>query len=117
MIAAVVVAVVAATAGFLGTRESEEERFRNSARKEKFCKAAAPLSMENAINLTPHRRDHTVEELREAAPDGISEDFDRLIAWYEKPEPVAEKDARNSSFRVGEFIERVCAINIGGIRS
>lgn len=116
VVAAVVVAVCAVT-GFLVTRESEEERFRSSSGRAEFCETAAPLDLGRTGELTPHKRHHIIEDLERTAPEGVSADFARLLRWYDDPEPEAEEAARASSYGVGEFIERVCDINIGGIRS
>ncbi|MEV4877078.1 hypothetical protein [Streptomyces cyaneofuscatus] len=115
--AVVVLASAGAATGFLVTQDSEEEEFRKSAGREAFCETAVVLDMSNATELTPHDRRHVVEDLGDAAPKGVAADFDRLTTWYQHPEPDVEEAARASSYRVGEFIERVCDINIGGIRS
>ncbi|MFE4691165.1 hypothetical protein ACFRH6_14040 [Streptomyces sp. NPDC056749] len=115
-VAAVVVAAGAVT-GFLVTRESEEEQFRSSAGRAEFCETAAPLDLGRTGELTPHTRHHIIEDLERTAPEGVAADFGRLLSWYDHPEPEAEDAARASSYGVGEFIERVCDINIGGIRS
>ncbi|MFF8602550.1 hypothetical protein ACF065_21470 [Streptomyces sp. NPDC015232] len=119
IVAAVAAAAVGLTVtGFLSTRDSEEEAFRKSAQSAEFCREAAPLDLQKSEELDAHTRQHVIEDLGRKAPDGISEDFDRLTAWYEQPGHGDEEAARQSSYRVGEFIERVCpAINIGGIRS
>ncbi|MFD3753221.1 hypothetical protein ACFWVT_23895 [Streptomyces cyaneofuscatus] len=115
--AVAVLASAGAATGFLVTQDSEEEEFRKSAGRKAFCETAVVLDLSNATELTPHDRRHTVEDLGAAAPQEIAPHFNRLTAWYQHPEPDAEKAARASSYRVGEFIERVCDINIGGIRS
>ncbi|MGI5482765.1 hypothetical protein [Streptomyces lavendofoliae] len=116
-IAAGVSAVALAVTGFLVTRDSEEEAFRDSARHAEFCETAAPLDLQRSEELTPHKRQHIIEDLGRSAPDGVAPAFDRLTSWYDHPEPEDEKAARASSHEVGRFIERVCDINIGGIRS
>ncbi|MFJ6459963.1 hypothetical protein ACIQM0_02675 [Streptomyces sp. NPDC091387] len=117
VVAATVVVAACAVTGFLVTRESEEERFRSSAGHAEFCETAAPLDFGRTGELTPHTRHHIIEDLEGAAPEGVSAGFGRLLSWYDHPEPEAEEAARASSYAVGEFIERVCDINIGGIRS
>ncbi|GGU86631.1 hypothetical protein GCM10010275_22940 [Streptomyces litmocidini] len=116
-----IVTVTSATlalTGFLLTRDSEEEAFRKSAEGTAFCREAAPLDLRKTEELTPHKRQHVIEDLGERAPEGVAPDFERLSAWYEHAEPEHEEAARKSSYAVGEFIERVCPdINIGGIRS
>ncbi|MEU1124474.1 hypothetical protein ABZ371_13125 [Streptomyces sp. NPDC005899] len=114
---ATVVVAVCAVSGFPVTGESEEERFRSSSGRAEFCETAAPLDLTRTGELTPHKRHHVIEDLERTAPEGISADFGRLLRWYDHPEPEDEEAARASSYGVGEFIERVCDINIGGIRS
>ncbi|MCX4583187.1 hypothetical protein [Streptomyces sp. NBC_01481] len=115
---ATVLAVALAVTGFLVTRESDEETFRKSAQRAEFCREAAPLDLQKSEELTSDKRHHIIEDLGKQAPDDIAEDFGRLAAWYEHQEPEDEEAARKSSYRVGEFIERVCDdVNIGGIRS
>ncbi|WP_432059588.1 hypothetical protein [Streptomyces sp. S1] len=113
------VAALALTAtGFLVTRDSEEEAFKKSAHSARFCDEAAPLDLRKTEELDSHTRQHVIEDLGRMAPEDVSEDFDRLLSWYAKPGHGDEEAARKSSYRVGEFIERVCpAINIGGIRT
>ncbi|MEV6420436.1 hypothetical protein [Streptomyces sp. NPDC051662] len=117
-VSAALAALALATTGFLVTRDSEEEVFKKSAHRAEFCGTAGALDLQRDGEMTPHKRRHVIEDLNKKAPEGISGDFSRLLAWYDHPEPESEKSARRSSYRVGEFIERVCdGINIGGIRS
>ncbi|MFF3907108.1 hypothetical protein ACFYZJ_14185 [Streptomyces sp. NPDC001848] len=116
-VSAVAVLGLGAT-GFLLTRESEVDAFRKSPHHAEFCRDAAPLDLQRSEQLTPHKRQHVIEDLAGQAPDGISKGFDRLIDWYEHPRPEHEQAARESGVKVGEFIERVCDdIDIGGIRA
>ncbi|MFF0474318.1 hypothetical protein [Streptomyces sp. NPDC004284] len=113
-----VTSVTLALTGFLLTRDSEEEAFKKSAAGAAFCREAAPLDLRKTEELTPHKRQHVIEDLGKQAPEGVAPDFERLSAWYDHAEPEREEAARKSSYAVGEFIERVCPeINIGGIRS
>ncbi|MFD6350008.1 hypothetical protein ACFWF9_35605 [Streptomyces roseolus] len=115
---AAVAALTLTVTGFLVTRDSEEEAFRNSAASAAFCREAAPLDLAKSEELDGHKRQHVIEDLGRMAPEDISEDFDRLLAWYAEPGHGNEEAARESSYRVGEFIERVCpGVNIGGIRT
>ncbi|PAZ12407.1 hypothetical protein CLM62_29905 [Streptomyces sp. SA15] len=94
------------------------DEFKDSAKSRAFCRTAAALDLQKSEELTPHKRMHVIEDLDEGLPGGIAEDFDRLLAWYEHPEPDREESARRSSYKVGEFIEQVCEdVNIGGIRA
>ncbi|MGW0496360.1 hypothetical protein ACWD0Z_13265 [Streptomyces sp. NPDC003007] len=119
----VVTAVTAAvlglgSVGFLWFGESEADEFKDSAKRAAFCRTAAPLDLQRAEELSPHKRHHIIEDLNDGLPGRISEDFDRLLAWYEHPEPEHEQAARRSSYAVGGFIEKVCEdVNIGGIRA
>ncbi|SNX58485.1 hypothetical protein SAMN06272735_2981 [Streptomyces sp. TLI_55] len=108
---------IGATA-FLPGGQSEADEFKASAKSAEFCRTAAPLDLQQTEQLTPHKREHIIEDLNDGLPEGAAEDFGRLLAWYEHPEPEHEEAARESSYAVGEFIELVCAdINIGGIRA
>ncbi|MFJ2646558.1 hypothetical protein ACIO1C_07515 [Streptomyces sp. NPDC087420] len=111
-------AIVLGTTGFLVFGDAEPSGFDNPAKAEAFCRTAASLDLQRSEELTPHDRTHVIETLNDDLPGGVSDDFDRLLAWYEHPEPEREEAARRSSYAVGEFIERTCAdVNIGGIRA
>jgi hypothetical protein len=105
--------------GFLVLGETDDAaEFRDSAKAGAFCRTAAPLDLQRSEELTPHDRTHVIEKLNHGLPDAAAKDFERLVAWYEHPEPEHEEAARKSSYAVGEFIERVCDdVNIGGIRA
>ncbi|AZQ35060.1 hypothetical protein EJ357_17470 [Streptomyces cyaneochromogenes] len=113
--AAAFVTVVAARAG---GDDVDVDAFRKSADRPAFCKEASPLDLSRSEELTPHDRRHVIEDLRQMAPDDMTEEFDRLLAWYEHPEEDDRERSKQASVRVGEFIERSCDdINIGGIRT
>ncbi|MCX4974461.1 hypothetical protein OG246_16390 [Streptomyces sp. NBC_00620] len=119
LVASVTAALLAlGTTGFLVLGESEVDEFKDSAKSKAFCRTAAPLDLERTEQLTVHEREHIIEDLNDGLPEGVSEDFERLLAWYDHAEPEHEEAARKSSYAVGEFIEQVCAdVNIGGIRT
>ena len=119
LVAAVTAALLAlGTTGFLALREPEADAFKDSAKSAGFCRTAAPLDLAKTGQLTSDKRLHIIEDLNDGLPSGVSEDFDRLIAWYEHFDPENEEAARQSSYAVGEFIEQVCEdVNIGGIRA
>ncbi|MEV7201712.1 hypothetical protein [Streptomyces griseoluteus] len=117
-----VVAAVVAFAGVLALRSGDSgpdvKGFRHSAAQPEFCKEAQPLDLSRSAELSPHRRAHVIEDLRELAPADIAGDFDRLVSWYEHPSEEERDRSRRASVRVGEFIERSCdGINLGGIRT
>ncbi|MFI5756780.1 hypothetical protein [Streptomyces sp. NPDC051569] len=118
-VAALTGAVLAlGTTGFLVLGDSDAEEFRGSAKAATFCRTAGPLDLERSGELSPHERTHIIEDLNSGLPGGVAEDFERLVAWYEHPEPAHEEAARRSSYAVGEFIELVCDdVNIGGVRT
>ncbi|WP_328400128.1 hypothetical protein OHS70_23375 [Streptomyces sp. NBC_00390] len=115
----VAVALVAAFAAVRANADGVDvDAFRKSAERPAFCKAAAPLDLSHADQLTPHKRQHVVEELGGMAPDGIVEDFETLMEWYENPTEERRDSTKQASVRVGQFIERSCdGVNIGGIRT
>ncbi|MFE2556875.1 hypothetical protein ACFXGT_12705 [Streptomyces sp. NPDC059352] len=115
----VAVAVVAAFAAVWANADGVDvDAFRKSAEQPAFCKAAAPLDLSHTDELTPHKREHIVEELSEMAPEGIVEDFEALKEWYEHPTEERRDSTKDASVRVGQFIERGCDdVNIGGIRT
>lgn len=119
LVAALTAAVLGlGTTGFLVLGESDVDEFKDSAKGAAFCRTAAPLDLEKTEELSAHKREHIIEDLNDGLPESVSDDFDRLLAWYEHPEPEHEEAARESSYAVGEFIEQVCAdVNIGGIRA
>ncbi|WP_409472093.1 hypothetical protein [Streptomyces sp. HC307] len=110
--------VVALGVGITGYQWATANNFADRKAQDSFCRAASPLDLQSAHDLTLHKKHHILEEVREFAPDGVRGDFDALLDWYEHFDPEDEKDAREASFAVGEFIERSCSeINIGGIRA
>ncbi|MFJ5773393.1 hypothetical protein [Streptomyces sp. NPDC093094] len=104
--------------GLLGHRWATADDFADAKAQAAFCEAASPLDLQVGHDLTLHEKHHILEDVREAAPDGVRGDFDTLLDWYDHFDPEDEEDAREASVTVGEFIERSCEeINIGGVRA
>jgi len=115
---AVAAVVVALGVGVTGYQWATADDFPDRKAQNSFCRAAAPLDLQHAHEMTLHKRHHILEDISELAPDGVRGDFDTLLDWYDHFDPEDEEDAREASFTVGEFIERSCSdINIGGIRA
>lgn len=102
---------------FAASGEAGNEKFKSVDIQKSFCSTAGSLDLESSVKLSPHDRNHIVEDLARDAPDSIRPSFDVSVAWYKEPHPEDEERARKASYRVGEFIEKSCSVNLGGIRS
>ncbi|RKE12058.1 hypothetical protein [Catellatospora citrea] len=88
-----------------------------------FCAQAAPLAFGKGESLDHVEKLKIIRALSEEAPGDLRSDFDTLIGWYEhlgadhgNGEQQA-KATKSASVTIGEFIERECDINLGGIRT
>ncbi|WP_157867874.1 hypothetical protein [Streptomyces prasinus] len=114
-----VAAVVCGVAvGALGYQWATADDFPDAGAQAAFCRTASPLDLQTAHDMGLHEKHHVLEDLSDRAPDGVRDDFTRLLDWYDHFDPEDEEGARAASFAVGEFIERSCSdINIGGIKA
>ncbi|MFD4814718.1 hypothetical protein [Streptomyces sp. NPDC058418] len=109
--------IVAAVVGFTGFQLAAADEFQNKADQAKFCEEAMPLDLQNSHDLSNDKKGQILEELSELAPEGVHDEFTSLLDWYEHYRAEDKEDAREASFAIGEFIEKSCDINIGGVRA